>query len=73
MLAAMPMLDDVDIAVVHGGDLVRGMATLGADVSGGLGGANGSHGGAVVSGGPAGGGPIDGRDGGPACGQAAMS
>jgi hypothetical protein len=73
MLAAMPMLDNVDIIVVHRGDLFRGMAILRADVSGGLGGAIGDYGGTIIRGGPAGGGPTDGRDGGPACGWAAMS
>jgi hypothetical protein len=39
--AAMPMLDDVDIAVVQRGDLSRGMTIPGATVTGGWGGTTG--------------------------------
>jgi hypothetical protein len=60
LLAVMPMLDDVDIAMVQRGDLSHGMVIPGTDVSGGLGGAISGHGGVVVSG-RAGGGPTGNR------------
>jgi hypothetical protein len=41
LLAAMPMLDDVDIAVVQRGDLSRGMTIPGATATGGRGGTTG--------------------------------
>jgi hypothetical protein len=64
LLAVMPMLDDVDIAMVQRGDLSHGMVIPGTDVSGGLGGAISGHGGVVVSGRAgvlAGGGPTGNR------------
>jgi hypothetical protein len=59
LLAAMPMLDDVDITIVQRGDLPHGVAIARIDVSNGLGDATGGRGGAVVGG--RGGGPIGGR------------
>jgi hypothetical protein len=50
LLAVMSMLDDVDIAMVQRGDQSHGMVIPGTDVSGGLGGAIGGHGGVVVGG-----------------------
>jgi hypothetical protein len=48
LLAVMPTLDDIDIAAVHRGNLFRGVVIPGTDVSSGLGGATGGHGGAVI-------------------------
>jgi hypothetical protein len=68
LLAAMPTLDDIDIATVHRGDLSRGMAIPGSDASSDLGGTTSGHGGVVIiarGGGPAGGSPACDRGGGP--------
>jgi hypothetical protein len=48
LLVLMPMIDDVDIAVVQRGDLYHVLVIPGTGVSGGLGGANGGCGSIVV-------------------------
>jgi hypothetical protein len=62
LLAMMPMLDDVDIAVVQRGDLSRGVTIPGATVTGGRGGTtDGGRGGRPVGSGSAGDGLAGGR------------
>jgi hypothetical protein len=64
LLMVMPTLDNVDIIAVQRGDLSRGMAIPGTNVSGGLGGATSSRGSIVIGGrggSLAGGGPAGGR------------
>jgi hypothetical protein len=62
LLAMMPTLDDVDIAVVQRGDLSRGVTIPGATVTGGLSGTtSGGRGGKLVGSSSAGGGLAGGR------------
>jgi hypothetical protein len=72
LLTAMPMLDDIDIAVVQRGDLSHNVVILGTYVSDGLSSATDGHGGVVIGGrggGPVGGGLTSGRGSGAAGGS----